>query len=351
MVSGKPIVGITMGDAAGIGPEIIVRAFVSPEVRRLCRPLVVGDSATIQDALNITRIDVKVEEIERVADARFAKGVIEVLDLHNIDHGAFLKGRVDPVFGKAAFEYIRRAVDLALSGKIQAIVTAPLNKESLNKAGYHYSGHTEILAELCGVKEVCMMLIVGNLRVAHVSGHLPLTEACRAVKKERVLTVIRLGFEAVKKLGIPEPSVAVAGLNPHAGEMGLFGREEITEILPAVKEARSQGMNVAGPIPPDTVFYRAKDGEFDLVIAMYHDQGHIPLKLWDFSGGVSITLGLPLIRTSVDHGTAFDRAGRGTASPKSLIAAIRLATQLVNQEVTVHRKDRRVRRDESRRKT
>ncbi|MFQ6067779.1 MAG: PdxA family protein, partial [bacterium] len=191
---------------------------------------------------------------------------------------------------------------------------------------------TEILAELCGVKEVCMMLIAGNLRVAHVSGHLPLTEACRAVKKERILTVIRLGFEAVRKLGICEPSMAVAGLNPHAGEMGLFGREEITEILPAVKEARLQGMKVAGPIPPDTVFYRAKEGEFDLVIAMYHDQGHIPLKLWDFFGGVNITLGLPLIRTSVDHGTAFDKAGRGTASPKSLIAAIRLASQLIKKE-------------------
>jgi 4-hydroxythreonine-4-phosphate dehydrogenase len=321
-----------MGDAAGIGPEIIVMALVVPEVHRICNPLVIGDAATIRDALKTTTTEIKVEEIKRVDDARFARGVIEVLDLHNIDSRILLKSRVDPVSGKAAFEYIRRAVDLALSGKIQAVVTAPLNKESLNKAGYHYSGHTEILAELCGAKEICMMLIAGNLRVAHVSGHLPLIEACRAVNQERILTVIRLSLEVVKKLGIPKPRIAVAGLNPHAGEMGLFGREEITEILPAVKEARSQGMTIAGPIPPDTVFYRAKEGEFDLVIAMYHDQGHIPLKLWDFFGGVSITLGLPLIRTSVDHGTAFDRAGRGTASPKSLIAAIRLATQLVNQK-------------------
>jgi len=332
VISGKPIVGITMGDAAGIGPEIIVMALAFPEVHQLCRPLVIGDAATIRDALKTMTTEIKVEEIKRVDNAKFNKGVIEVLDLHNIDPRVLLKGRVVPMLGKAAFEYLQRAVDLALSGKIQAIVTAPLNKESLNKAGYHYSGHTEILAELCGVKEVCMMLIAGNLRVAHISGHLPLTEACRAVNKERILTVIRLSFEVVKKLGIPEPRIAVVGLNPHAGEMGLFGREEITEISPAVKEARSQGMNVAGPIPPDTVFYRAKEGEFDLVIAMYHDQGHIPLKLWDFLGGVSITLGLPLIRTSVDHGTAFDRAGRGTASPKSLIAAIRLATQLINQE-------------------
>lgn len=334
MSSGKPIVGITMGDAAGIGPEIIVMALVVPEVYRVCNPLVIGDAATIRDALKITHMQTKVEGIKRVDKAQFIKGVIEVLDLHNIDHGVLLKGRVDPMPGKAAFEYIERAVDLALSHKIQAIVTAPLNKGSLNKAGYHYSGHTEILAELCGVKEVCMMLIVGNLRVAHVSGHLPLTEACRAVNKERILTVIRLGAEAVKKLGVPEPRIAVAGLNPHAGEMGLFGEEEITEILPAVKEARSQGMNVAGPIPPDTVFYRAKEGEFDLVIAMYHDQGHIPLKLWDFFGGVTITLGLPLIRTSVDHGTAFDRAGRGTASPRSLIAAIQSATQLIKEKET-----------------
>ena len=332
MISGKPIVGITMGDAAGIGPEIIAMALSFPEVHQLCRPLVIGDAATIRDALKTMTTEIKVEEIKRVDNAKFNQGVIEVLDLHNIDPRVLLKGRVVPMLGKAAFEYLQRATDLALSGKIQAIVTAPLNKESLNKAGYHYSGHTEILAELCGGKEVCMMLIAGNLRVAHISGHLPLTEACRAVNKERILTVIRLSFEVIKKLGIPEPRIAVAGLNPHAGEMGLFGREEIAEISPAVKEARSQGMNVAGPIPPDTVFYRAKGGEFDLVIAMYHDQGHIPLKLWDFLGGVSITLGLPLIRTSVDHGTAFDRAGRGTASPKSLIAAVGLAAQLINQE-------------------
>jgi len=330
--SGKPIVGITMGDAAGIGPEIIVMALAVPEVHRICNPLVIGDAATIRDALKTTSTEIKVEEIKRVDNAQFVMGVIEVLDLHNIDHEAFLKGQVAPMLGKAAFEYVQRAVDLALSGKIQAIVTAPLNKEALNRAGYHYAGHTEILAELCGVKEVCMMLTVGNLRVAHISGHLSLSEACRAVKKERILTVIRLGLEAVKKLGVPEPRIAVAGLNPHAGETGLFGREEITEISPAVKEARAQGMNVVGPIPPDTIFYRAKEGEFDLVIAMYHDQGHIPLKLWDFFGGVSVTLGLPLIRTSVDHGTAFDKAGRGTASPKSLIAAIRLATELINQE-------------------
>lgn len=332
MISGKPIVGITMGDAAGIGPEIIAMALSFPEVHQLCRPLVIGDAATIRDALKTMTTEIKVEEIKRVNNAKFNQGVIEVLDLHNIDPRVLLKGRVVPMLGKAAFEYLQRATDLALSGKIQAIVTAPLNKESLNKAGYHYSGHTEILAELCGGKEVCMMLIAGNLRVAHISGHLSLTEACRAVNKERILTVIKLSFEVIKKLGIPEPRIAVAGLNPHAGEMGLFGREEIAEISPAVKEARSQGMNVAGPIPPDTVFYRAKGGEFDLVIAMYHDQGHIPLKLWDFLGGVSITLGLPLIRTSVDHGTAFDRAGRGTASPKSLIAAVGLATQLINQE-------------------
>ncbi len=337
MISGKPIVSITMGDPAGIGAEIIVMALAFPEVHRICNPLVIGDAATIRDALRTTSAGIKVEGIERVDDAQFGKGVIEVLDLHNVDPRTLLKGRVAPMSGKASFEYVQRAVDLALSGKIQAIVTAPLNKESLNKAGYHYSGHTEILAELCGVKDVCMMLIAGNLRIAHVSGHLPLSEACRAVNKKRILTVIRLSLEAIKKLGIPEPRIAVAGLNPHAGERGLFGREEITEILPAVEEARSQGMNVSGPIPPDTVFYQAKEGKFDLVIAMYHDQGHIPLKLWDFFGGVSITLGLPLIRTSVDHGTAFDQAGRGTASPKSLIAAIRLATQLINQKQEIVR--------------
>ncbi len=215
MISGKPIVGITMGDAAGIGPEIIAMALSFPEVHQLCRPLVIGDAATIRDALKTMTTEIKVEEIKRVDNAKFNQGVIEVLDLHNIDPRVLLKGRVVPMLGKAAFEYLQRATDLALSGKIQAIVTAPLNKESLNKAGYHYSGHTEILAELCGGKEVCMMLIAGNLRVAHISGHLPLTEACRAVNKERILTVIKLSFEVIKKLGIPEPRIAMAGLNPH----------------------------------------------------------------------------------------------------------------------------------------
>jgi 4-hydroxythreonine-4-phosphate dehydrogenase len=256
---------------------------------------------------------------------------MEVVDLDNLDSGLIERGEVNPLAGKAAFEYLQCAVSMALKKDIEAVVTAPLNKEALNKSGYHYPGHTEILAELCGVEQICMMLVVGNLRVAHVSWHLSLREACNFLSKERILTTLKLGLQAVGRMGIGKPRVAVAGLNPHAGESGLLGEEEIIHIIPAVKEARCQGIDVVGPIPPDTLFYRAKKGEFDLIIAMYHDQGHIPLKMLGFFEGVNITLGLPIIRTSVAHGTAFDQVGKGTASPESLIKAVELAVQLVSE--------------------
>jgi len=322
-----------MGDAAGIGPEIIVMALAEDEVRNICNPVVIGDAAIIQQALQITGSSVKIRKIRGVNETQFANGTIEVVDLDNLSPELIVKGQISPLAGKAAFEYLRYAVNMALSGDIKAIVTAPLNKEALNKAGYSYPGHTEILAELCGARQICMMLVAGNLRAAHVSGHLSLKEACDFLSKERILTVIKLAVEAVKKMGIKEPRVAVAGLNPHAGEKGLFGKEEIVHILPAVEEASSGGVNVVGPIPPDTLFYRAKKGEFDLIIAMYHDQGHIPLKMAGFLEGVNITLGLPIVRTSVGHGTAFDKAGKGTASPESLIRAIQLATQLVKSSI------------------
>ena len=325
----KPVIGITMGDAAGVGPEIIVMALARDEIRNICNPVVIGDAAIIQQALQIMGSSVKIRKIRGVNEAQFAKGTIEVVDLHNLNPRLVAKGQISPLAGKAAFEYLRCAVNMALSGDIKAVVTAPLNKEALNKAGYSYPGHTEILAELCGARQICMMLVAGDLRAAHVSGHLSLREACDFLSKERILTVIKLAVEAVKKMGIEEPRVAVAGLNPHAGEKGLFGKEEIVHILPAVEEASSRGVNVVGPIPPDTLFYRAKKGEFDLIIAMYHDQGHIPLKMIGFLEGVNITLGLPIVRTSVGHGTAFDKAGKATASPESLIRAVQLATQLV----------------------
>ena len=329
----KPFLGITMGDAAGIGPEIIVMSLIREDIQDICSPLVIGDGEIIKEALEVVSQRAKVRSIKRIKDYKFGEKVINVLDLQNIKPGTLTKGKISPMAGKAAFEYIKRAVSLALSGKIDAIVTAPLNKAALNKAGYHYPGHTEILARLSGVKEVVMMLVMGNLRVSHVTSHLPLRDIFDLINKERIFKVITLTYKALQDIGVNKPRLAVAGLNPHAGEGGLFGREEINEILPAIKKARSLKIDVRGPIPADTLFYRAKQDEFDGIIAMYHDQGHIPLKTLGFFEGVNVTLGLPFIRTSVAHGTAFDKAGKGIANPQSLVEAIKLATLMVKQKI------------------
>ncbi|MGQ9458217.1 MAG: 4-hydroxythreonine-4-phosphate dehydrogenase PdxA [Anaerolineae bacterium] len=331
----KPILGITMGDPAGVGPEIIVMALAEREVREACRALVVGDAATMAAAAEIVGSPLRVRAVQAPAEVRDEPEVIHVLDLGNVDLGRLVRGRVDPMAGKAAYESVARAVDLALAGEVDAIVTAPLNKEALHAAGYPFAGHTEILAHLCQVQDVAMMLVSGGLRVSHVSTHVSLREACDRVKEERVLRVILLTDEALRRMGIASPRIAVAGLNPHASDGGLFGHEEAEEIAPAVQKAQARGLQVEGPLPPDTVFYRAVKGHeigrspFDAVVAMYHDQGHIPIKLLGLFDGVNVTLGLPIIRTSVDHGTAFGKAGKGTASPVSLIAAINLAVQMV----------------------
>ncbi|MGQ9584745.1 MAG: 4-hydroxythreonine-4-phosphate dehydrogenase PdxA [Anaerolineae bacterium] len=325
-----------MGDPAGVGPEITVMALADEAVQKSCRPLVIGDAATMRAAVEIVGFEQEVVAVQDPSQARFAPGSIEVLDLANVDLPRLNRGQVDPMAGKAAYEYVRKAVELALAGQIEAVVTAPLNKEALNAAGYHYSGHTEILADLCGSKDVAMMLVSGTLRVSHVSTHVSLREACDRVRKARILKVIQLTHEALLRMGIENPHVAVAGLNPHASDGGLFGREEMEEIEPAVKAAQALGLQVTGPLPADTVFYRAVKGQeigrspFDAVVAMYHDQGHIPIKLLGLFEGVNVTLGLPIVRTSVDHGTAFGKAGKGTASPISLIEAIRLAVRMVS---------------------
>jgi len=321
----KSLLVITMGDAAGSGPEIIVKALAEPEVRAVCRPVVIGDGAAMRAALEITGASGEVKVINKLSDALFQDGIIEVIDLHNIQLDQLIRGRVNPMAGKAAYEYIKLATDLALAGDCDAIVTSAINKEALNKAGYHYDGHTQLLAELCGVSEVAMMLVSGNLRVSHVSTHVSLLRAIETVRPERILTVLRLTDEAVRQMGIDEPRIAVAGLNPHSGEGGLFGDEEIEYITPAIEEARRRGMNVTGPLPPDSVFFRTSQGQFDAAIAMYHDQGHIAVKMLGITHGVNVTLGLPIIRTSVDHGTNFGKAGKGTADPISLILSIKLA--------------------------
>lgn len=335
MLERRPILGITMGDAAGVGPEIIVMALSREDIRGICRPLVIGDAATMEEAVEIVGFPNRVIALRKASDARFEAEVIEVLDLANIDLGKLTRGVVDPTNGRAAYEYVRRAIELALAGGIDAVVTAPLNKEAMNAAGCHYSGHTEILAELCETEDVAMMLVAGELRVSHVTTHVSLREACDLVKKERILKVIELTAGALKRMGIDRPTIAVAAMNPHAGEGGLFGREEIEEIEPAVEEAKRLGYHVTGPMPPDTIFFRAVKGreigrsQFDAVVAMYHDQGHIPIKLLGFFDGVNVTLGLPIVRTSVDHGTVFGKAGKGTANPASMVEAIKLAAKMV----------------------
>ena len=331
-MSAKPVLAITMGDPAGIGPEVTLKALEHPEVWEICRPVVIGDARRLAEAARVVHSRLPVRGVQSVSELGEQESAVYVLDLANVEPGLPL-GRVSPAAGRAAYEYIEHAVRLALSGEAAAVVTGPLNKEALHAAGLKFAGHTEILADLCGVKGTVMMLVAGALRVSHVSTHVSLRQAIERVTVERILHVVRLTHAAVASLRVvpAEPRIAVAGLNPHAGESGLFGSEEQEIIEPAVSRARSEGFDVRGPVPPDTVFYRAGQGEFDAVIAMYHDQGHIPVKLAGFAEGVNVTLGLPIIRTSVDHGTAFDIVGTGRADERSMLAALRLAAQMASQ--------------------
>lgn len=321
----KPVIGITMGDAAGVGPEILLKVLQEGEIFEWCYPLVIGDYnllAQCNEHLNLgvdlVRITGIPQEFEQLP---------YVYDLANIDLNAFQPGKVSGNCGLAAVEYLKEAILLALSGEIQAIVTCPLNKEAVRLFDSEFRGHTEMLAEQTGTKEVTMALISPKLTVTHVTTHVSMAEACQLIKKDRVLNVIKLTYEMMERI-TSNPKIAVAGFNPHAGENGAFGCQEIEEIGPAVEMVRAEGKNVVGPLPPDTVFLRAVKGEFDAVVAMYHDQGHIPMKLLDFEGAVNVTLGLPIIRTSVDHGTAFDIAWQGRASHRNLKEAIKYACLL-----------------------
>lgn len=342
MKNQKPIIGITMGDPASIGPEITIKALCNERVYGICRPLVVGDLAVLQEATKIPGIpQVAFNAVQSVAQAEFKPGVLDVLDLGAAAPGEFPRGAVSAKAGDAAFQYVKKVIALAMAGQVNATVTNALNKEALNLAGHHYSGHTEIYADLTGTKKYTMMLADGPMRVVHVSTHVSLREACDLVKKERVLEVIRIANRACQDMSIAEPRIGVAGLNPHSGENGLFGREEIDEIIPAVQAAQKEGILADGPVPPDSLFPKVRGGWYDIAVAMYHDQGHIPLKVlgfvynrergvWDAVKGVNITLGLPIIRTSVDHGTAFDQAGQGTASAASLVNAIEYAVRFAD---------------------
>ena len=323
----RPVLGLTIGDPAGIGPEIVAKAATQQEVRAACRPLVIGEVGVLRRATRLCRLDLSVRAVASPAEATGHPGILEVLDLKNIDAASCPPGVLSPQCGRAAVEYLYRAIDLAMTNELHGVVTAPLNKEAMVQAGFKYDGHTELFAERTGAKDYAMMLVVGRMRVVHVSTHTSLRTACDKVKKGRVLAVIRLAHRALHDLGSRKKRIAVAGLNPHAGEGGLFGREETEEIAPAVEAAKAEGVKASGPHSPDTLFHRLRLGEFDAVVAMYHDQGHIPLKLIGFDRGVNVTVGLPIIRTSVDHGTAFDIAGTGTANPRSMVEAILLAAK------------------------
>jgi 4-hydroxythreonine-4-phosphate dehydrogenase len=322
-----PIVGITMGDAAGVGPEVIAMALTKDDLRARVRVVVIGDASVMADAARIVGADLPVEAISAIDPDALDGEAIWVLDLQNRPLSSLTRGTLDPLNGKAAFEYVDRAVTLALANEIDAIATAPLNKEALKLAGYPYPGHTEALAELCGLTDddITMLLASPRLRVSHVSTHCSMLQAVAAVTTERVAQVARLTAAAVAPLVTRPPKIALAGINPHAGEHGLFGSEDEREIRPAAELLRSEGIDADGPVSPDSVFLRALNGDFDAVVAMYHDQGHIPSKLAGFHDTVNITLGLPIIRTSVDHGTAFDLAGSGKARPDNMIVAIDLA--------------------------
>lgn len=336
----KPKIAITMGDPAGIGPEIIIDALGREDTYQKCRPLVCGDAGVM--ALAAERFGkgkLKVNAIEKVDEAKFEYGCIDVVDLHCIDLDTFKPGVVAEQCGNAAFVSVVKAIDMAMKKEVDATVTAPLNKEALNLAGHHFDGHTEIYATYTGTKKYAMLLADESLRVIHVSTHVSLREACDRVKKDRIIEVTELINDACKLFGIGKPKIGIAGLNPHASDNGLFGWEEEKEIIPAVNILKERGFNVEGPVPPDTLFAKAKCGKYDGCVAMYHDQGHIPFKVvgfnWDketgmmkTAKGVNITLGLPIIRVSVDHGTAFDVAWKGVASSEALLLSIDYAMKM-----------------------
>lgn len=323
-----PIIGVTMGDGTGVGPEIIVKALRNDAVRGECRPIVIGDRDRLLRAAAICDVTVELNPIEHPRQALFRPDAIDVIDLGLLpDDLPF--GRLSATAGEAAYRYVRRAAELAMDRSIDAICTAPLNKEALHAAGHPYPGHTELLAECTGVPEVSMMLASKKVRVIHVTTHVGLIDAVEMIEPGLVHRTIRRGYDALVQAGVAAPSIAVCGINPHAGEGGLFGRGEDEEkVAPGVEKARAEGIDARGPLPADTVFFRAGRGDFDLVVAMYHDQGHGPVKILGLDAGVNITVGLPVIRTSVDHGTAFDIAGTGVADEGSMIEALHQAALL-----------------------
>ena len=338
----QPLLAITMGDPAGIGPEIAAKAFMMQEVNTLCKPLLIGSFYCMKKAVEELGVHLKIQQINKPNEANFVQGVMNLI---NIDEGieyVIDRGKVSDKAGDLAFQSVVKAIELAMNHEVDGTVTGPIHKESINLAGHHFSGHTEIYAHYTNTPKYAMLLVDEGFSVIHVTTHVSLRQACDLIKKQRIIDVIHLIHNGLTDLGIKNPRIGVAGLNPHSGDGGLFGTEELEEIGPAVQAVQNEGLDVTGPVPPDTLFALAKGGKFDGCVAMYHDQGHIPFKLmgfdWDQKNqsmksvkGVNITLGLPIIRTSVDHGTAFEIAGKGIASPDAMVHAIRYAVKLTNK--------------------
>ena len=322
----KPLIGVPMGDPAGVGAEITVKSLLDKKVTDVARVIVVGDKGAMEQAIGVCGVKARIHTVEDPAAAVDEAGVINLIDLKNVDMAKLKMGEVQAMCGQAAFDYIKKCVELAMVHKIDAIATTPINKESLRAAKINYIGHTEILGGLSNSRDPLTMFEVDEMRVFFLTRHMSLRDACDAITKERVLEYIRRCTKALKQLGV-EGKMAVAGLNPHSGEHGLFGWEEVKEIAPAVEEAQKEGYDVVGPIGPDSVFHQALQGRYQAVLSLYHDQGHIATKTYDFERTIAVTLDMPFLRTSVDHGTAFDIAGKGIVSAVSMVEAIRLAAK------------------------
>ena len=323
----KPVIAVPIGDPAGVGPEITVKALASDTVKECADCIIIGDGGIISQAISITGVPLKVHTCDDVTDADFSEGVLNLIDLRNIDMSSFKFGTVQAMCGQAAFDYIKKSIELAMSGKADAVATTPINKEALHAANVPFIGHTEIFGALTGTKDPLTMFETNGLRVFFLTRHLSLMQAIVSINKAGIIACVKECMAALKRLGVTGGTMAIAGLNPHSGEHGLFGWEEVNEITPAVEELKAQGYNVAGPIGADSVFHQAAIGRYSSVLSLYHDQGHIATKTLDFERTISITNGMPILRTSVDHGTAFDIAGKNIVSEVSMVEAIRLAAK------------------------
>lgn len=323
----KPLIAVTMGDPAGVGPEIVAKSLASEEVTDVADCVIVGDRKCMENAIRIVGADLKINVIQKPAEGQYEKGILNLIDLDNVDMDAFAFGKVSGMCGKAAYDYIARSIELANAGEVDAVSTTPINKEALKAGNVHFIGHTEIFGALTGTEDPLTMFETNGMRVFFLTRHVSLRQMLDMIKKDRIVDYVVRCTEALRRLGVKEGTMAIAGLNPHSGEHGLFGWEEVEEIIPAIEELKKMGYDVAGPVGADSVFHQAAIGKYNSVLSLYHDQGHIATKTLDFEKTIAITNGMPILRTSVDHGTAFDIAGTGKVSAVSMIEAIRLAAK------------------------